>query len=113
MVCGVAAGASPSTLSQVNRTRRLGRTERTKRDLFERITPTRRSSTTELTSSAGVSSDLLPSSRPEWEGWASWVRLHPTGGSRASSSTATGGGRESRKPRWQEHFARSPRKVVG
>jgi len=113
MVCGVAVGASPSTSSPVSRTGRLPHAGHTKRDSFERIGPTRPSFTTERTSLAGVSSDHLLSSRAEWQDSASWARLHPTGGSHASSSTATGGGRESRKLRWQAHFASLPPKAAG
>src|SRR5208337_2516387 len=94
MVCGVAAGASPSTSNPVVRSGRLRRDKRTKRDLFERTGPTRPSFTTRRTSLGGVSSDLLQSSRAEWEATVSWVWLCLTGGLRASSSTGIGGGRE-------------------
>ena len=113
MAYGVAAGASPSTSRPVSRTAIPGRTGRTRRDWFEQISLTRPSSTTARTSLGGVNSDPLPSSRAAWDGLAGWGRLRPTGGSRAFSSTATGGKRESRKPRWQARFASLPLKAAG
>jgi hypothetical protein len=113
MVFGVGAGASPSTSSPVRRTGRLPRGEPTNRVWFGRIGPTPPSCTTGRRSSGGVSSVLRPSSRAAWEGSASWVWLHPAGGSRASSSTVTGGRRESGTRRWREPFASSPPTVAG
>jgi hypothetical protein len=113
MACGVGAGASHSTSNPVRRTGRLHRGEPTNTDLCARIDPTPPSSTTGRTSSAGVSSVPRLSSRAAWEASASWVWLRPTGGSRASSSTVTGGSRESGKRRWRGPFASSPPTVAG
>lgn len=113
MVCGVAAGAWLSTRSWMSRTEPLPHPGLTRRDWFDRISRTRLLSTTGRMSLAGVSSGPQPSSRAEWADSASWACLHPTGGSHASSSTATEGGRESRRPRWPAPFASSPPKAVG
>jgi len=109
----VAAGASPSTPSPVGRSRRLPRTGRTRRDSFEPIDPMRPWSMTVRTSLGGVSSDRRPSSPREWEASPGWVRLRPTGGSPASSSTGTGGKKESGKQRWPARFAASPPEAAG
>ena len=111
-VCGVVAGAWRFTRSRASPPRLWRRAGCTRKSWFEEITPTPPWSTTGRTSSGGVSLGPPQNSRLGWADSANWGQTRLTGGSRVSSSTATGEKKVSRRRRWREPFASSPPKAV-